>query len=136
MPRWRRVIAPDCKSGGRGLESHPGLQFYRQTMEIFKGWSQEDKINWLKKKIQEDPDEGEIGCGMPINTPEDAEAFGKYLREFVKSGKRITNDEQHEAALKRINELMGAKEGTAEGIELELLSEVVEEYEKGIFDVK
>ena len=43
--------------------------------------------------------------------------------------KPITNAHEHEAALARIDRLMGAEPGTAEGRELDLLADLVETYE-------
>ena len=43
--------------------------------------------------------------------------------------KPITNAHEYEAALARIDRLMGADPGTAEGRELDLLADLVEAYE-------
>lgn len=49
--------------------------------------------------------------------------------------KIIKNDQEHAAALTRIEEIYAAKPGTEEGDELELLTMLVEQYEKEVFPV-
>jgi HTH-type transcriptional regulator/antitoxin HigA len=49
--------------------------------------------------------------------------------------KPIKNDADHEAALKEIERLWHAKEGTADGDRLEILSTLVEAYEEAHFPV-
>ncbi len=50
--------------------------------------------------------------------------------------KLITTKQEHEAALKRIERLMGAKPGTPKADELELLAALVDLYEKEHFPMK
>ena len=49
--------------------------------------------------------------------------------------KIIKNESEYDAALDRINELMDAEPGTPEGDELELLSTLVELYEKEVYPI-
>ena len=48
----------------------------------------------------------------------------------------IRNESDHESALKRIEALMSAKDGTAEGDELDVLATLVEVYEKEHFPIR
>jgi HTH-type transcriptional regulator / antitoxin HigA len=47
----------------------------------------------------------------------------------------ITNQEEHRAALTRIDQLMNAAEGSAEAAELEVLAILVERYERLVFPI-
>jgi HTH-type transcriptional regulator/antitoxin HigA len=47
--------------------------------------------------------------------------------------KPITTDADHEAALKEIERLWNAKEGTADGDRVEVLTKLVEAYEEAHF---
>ena len=47
----------------------------------------------------------------------------------------IRNESDHESALKRIESLMSAKQGTAEGDELDVLATLVEAYENKHFSI-
>jgi len=49
--------------------------------------------------------------------------------------KPIRTEADYEEALARVESLMDAKAGTAEGDELDLLATLVESYEKGIYDI-
>lgn len=48
----------------------------------------------------------------------------------------IRNESDHESALKRIQALMSAKDGTAEGDELDVLATLVDVYEKEHFPIE
>ena len=50
--------------------------------------------------------------------------------------KLIKNEKDHQAALARIDQLMDARAGTSAGEELDLLSALVELYEKEVYPIE